>query len=49
MVLLLLGFLGFTLAAEGAYDKCFAVGGAFALVAYQSKTEMDNRSKGGKN
>jgi hypothetical protein len=45
MVLLLLGFLGFTLIAEGAYDKFFAVAGAFALVAYQSRAEMQNKGK----
>ena len=45
MVLLLLGFLGFTLVAEGAYDKFFAVAGAFALVAYQSRAEMQNKGK----
>ena len=39
MVLLLLGFLGVTLAAEGSYDKLAAVVGVFALVGYQSRME----------
>ena len=39
MVLLLLGFLGVTLAAEGSYDKLAAVIGVFALVGYQSRME----------
>ena len=39
MVLLLLGFLGVTLAAEGSYDKLAAVVGVVALVGYQSRTE----------
>lgn len=46
MVLLLLSFLGFTLVAEGAYDKFAAVAGAFALVAYQSRAELQAKSKG---
>jgi len=46
MVLLLLSFLGFTLVAEGAYDKFAAVVGAFALVAYQSRAELQAKSKG---
>jgi len=44
MVLLLLGFLGFTLAAEGSYDKLAAVVGVFALVGYQSRMEARSRS-----
>jgi len=46
MVLLLLSFLGFTLVAEGAYDKFAAVAGAFALVASQSRAELRAKSKG---
>ena len=46
MVLLLLSFLGFTLLAEGAYDKFCAVLAALALVAYQSRAELQAKSKG---
>lgn len=46
MVLLLLSFLGFALLAEGSYDKFAAVAGAFALVAYQSRAELQAKSKG---
>ena len=46
MVLLLLSFLGVALLAEGSYDKFAAVAGAFALVAYQSRAELQAKSKG---
>jgi len=45
LILLLLGITGFSMAAEGAWDKAFAISAAMALLGYQAKNEQKNSER----